>query len=96
MTLKEKASKHLAETGMTRFQHTRHVLEMMFYSLMAFFTAIPHAIHPGFLPGTARRWMFDKALTEQMHTRPNILMDIQKKFNEDRDNFNQTYGTHKR
>ena len=67
------AKEHLAETGMTWWEHKKHVWFMVWCALRAIWYSIPHAFHPGIYPGTARDIMFGEALKEQLRSRPDLL-----------------------
>ena len=81
--LEQRGKDHIAETNFSgRFEHTLHVFEMMGYALAAIITSIPHAIHPGVMPGVARNIMFKHALFRQLKSRPSLLKDLQKEYEE--------------
>lgn len=68
---------HLAETGITRWEHTLHVLEMIALLCYAILLSIPHAIHPGLLPGAARDVAFNKMLERQRRIRPGFMEGLE-------------------
>lgn len=91
----KKSKEHLAETGMNWWEHWCHVWYMMWCCFMALITGIPHAFVPGIFPGAGRKWQFDKALMSQLHTRPNLLKEIQEEFDE-KARISGTNGAHSR
>ena len=86
VTVVNSSRKHLAETGMSYWVHFGHVLFMMGCMFLSLIFAPLHALVPGWFPGWSRKWMFDIPLKHQLKTRPTILMDIQKEYEDELNN----------